>query len=195
MARRFRITKGRTLVLGVLLALLGAALFGSQLSSSSASAKKKATVTTINIRGAKSSNGLKLYFDTPKTVRTGDILRIRSLTDGKNVGPHTFSLAAPSAIPQTKADRQKCFTPGHICLTIAKSQGFKPPNKITINPAKAGKAGWDTEATATKGGDSWFSGIKPGNSFQQVVSAKAGTTIHFMCAVHPFMNGEIKVLP
>jgi hypothetical protein len=98
--------------------------------------------------------------------------------------------------PETKAQRQKCFTPKHICLAIAKWLGFKPPNgPITINPSKAGKPGWDTEGNLSKTGDTWFAGGKKGNSFKQVVSAKAGTTLHFMCAIHPFMQGEIKVLP
>jgi hypothetical protein len=27
------------------------------------------------------------------------------------------------------------------------------------------------------------------------VTAKAGTTLYFMCAVHPWMQGKVKVLP
>jgi len=29
----------------------------------------------------------------------------------------------------------------------------------------------------------------------QQVTAAAGTTIHFMCAIHPWMHGQITVLP
>jgi hypothetical protein len=46
-----------------------------------------------------------------------------------------------------------------------------------------------------KEGDSWFSGEKPGGTVEQVVTAKAGTTLYFMCAIHPWMQGSIKVLP
>lgn len=187
-SQRIRSTRGRVLILGVLTALLVAALLGSQISASSAKSAKKTSVTTITMK----TQGHRLFFDAPKTVQAGSVLRIQTLTT--NVGPHTFSLVDPSAYPKTKPARQKCFTPGHICLAIAKWQGFKPPGTITINPAKAGAAGWDTEGSLAKKGDSWFAGSKKGNSFQQIVSAEAGTTLHFMCAVHPFMQGSIKVV-
>lgn len=193
-----RISLRRGLILAVLTALLGTALLGSQLASSSASAKKKANTEVVDIRGAKKAGGqgVRLYFDGPETVRVGDILKIRSLTDGRNVGPHTFSLAQPRVIPETKSDRNRCFAPGGVCLAIAKAHtGGKPDGPVTDNPAEAGKAGWDTQFTSSKFGDSWYSGSKPGNSFKQIVSAKAGSELTFVCAIHPNMNGSIKVLP
>ena len=44
-------------------------------------------------------------------------------------------------------------------------------------------------------GDSWFTGNKPEASITQQVTASAGTTIYFMCAVHPWMHGKITVGP
>jgi hypothetical protein len=44
-------------------------------------------------------------------------------------------------------------------------------------------------------GDSWFTGEKKrGTSIEQPVSATAGTTLYFMCAIHPFMQGSIEVV-
>ncbi|HEY4565046.1 MAG TPA: hypothetical protein VIJ36_18830, partial [Thermoanaerobaculia bacterium] len=68
--------------------------------------------------------------------------------------------------------------------------------RITINPAKAGPDGWSTAGNATgKKGDSWFSGEKKGGHFSQEVTAVAGTTLYFVCAVHPFMHGQVNVEP
>jgi hypothetical protein len=185
------------LVLASLTALLAAALFGSQLSSSSAAPPQK--VDTVFIRGEQAASGghVRLFYDAPKTVHNGDILKIRNTTNPHQVGPHTFSMVQPSDIPQTKPQRKKCFSPGHICLSIAGWHGVPPSGNgpVTKNPAKAGQAGWDTEGSLSKKGDSWFTGTKKATSVSQVVSAQAGTTITFMCAIHPNMHGEIKVLP
>lgn len=193
MASHFRKTRGRVLVVGGLTALLAVALIGSQISSSSAApgGKTKTETVTINLEG-----GHRLFFDAPKSVHNGDILKILNLTSGKQIGPHSFSLVKPGLRPDTKPERKKCFAPGHICLAIARwHTGGNPMGPLKFNPAKAGAAGWDTEGSLSTKGDSWFSGGKKGNSFQQVVSAKAGSTIHFMCLIHPNMQGEIQVLP
>jgi hypothetical protein len=190
------ITKRRTLVLASLTALLAAALFGSQLSASSAAPAAK--VETVSIKGEKSAatgGHLRLFFDAPRTVHQGDVLKIENLTNPRRVGPHTFAMVIPGQIPDTKPERKKCFSPNHICLAIAHWLGSNGRTPIKQNPAKAGKGGWDTEGSLTKKGDVWFTGNKPGTTFSQAVSAKPGTTITFMCAIHPFMHGEIKVLP
>jgi hypothetical protein len=143
--------------------------------------------------------GHNLKFVGPKTVTQGDELKIVSTTNPKQVGPHTFSLVAPGSVPKTKPARQNCFTPKHICMAIAKWHGFDPKTeKISINPAKAGEPGWDTAGNATnKKGDSWFT-EKKGSSYEQIVSAdtSAGPTVlHFVCAIHPWMHGQVEVLP
>jgi hypothetical protein len=99
------------------------------------------------------------------------------------------------SLPKTPKARQVCFTPKHICMAIAKWHGVKGNGPVKVNPAEAGLPGWDTMGSVTKKGDSWFTGEKPGTSFAQPVSAAAGTTIYFMCAIHPWMQGSIEVLP
>ena len=63
-----------------------------------------------------------------------------------------------------------------------------------LNPVEVGLEGWDTLGSLTKKGDSWFTGEKPKTSIVQQVSAAAGTTIYFMCAIHPWMHGSIEVV-
>jgi len=138
----------------------------------------------------------KLKFVAPESVTVGDQLEIVNKTNPKQVGPHTFSLVTKGSIPKTKKQIGTCFTPKKICFAIAQWHGFNPKTeKITKNPAKAGPAGWSTMGTATgTKGDSWLSGEKPGGHISQEVTAAAGTTLYFMCAIHPFMHGQVKVV-
>jgi hypothetical protein len=135
----------------------------------------------------------KLFFEGPKTVTQGDTLKIVNSTNPKQVGPHTFSLATKAVLPKTPKARQSCFTPKHICLSIAKWHGFDPKTEeISVNPAKAGPAGWSTMGNNSKKGDSWFT-EKKGESFEQQVSAEPGT-LYFLCAVHSWMQGKVEVV-
>ncbi len=139
-----------------------------------------------------------LKFVGPKTVAQGDELKIVNSTDPKKMGPHTFSLVTEGSLPKTPGARKKCFTPNHICKAIADWHGVKGEGPVKINPVEAGEAGWDTEgSSATVEGDSWFSG-KKGQSFGQQVTADTSAgpkRIHFLCAVHPWMQGSVNVLP
>ncbi|MBA3865065.1 MAG: hypothetical protein H0X42_01760 [Solirubrobacterales bacterium] len=133
----------------------------------------------------------KLKFEAPSSVTQGDELEIVNDTNPKQVGPHTFSLVTKGSLPKTPPARKSCFTPTHICLSIAKWQGAHGEEPPSINPSEAGPEGWSTMGTIAKTGDSWFT-QKKGSSLTQVVSANAGT-LYFMCAVHPWMQGKIQV--
>jgi hypothetical protein len=135
-------------------------------------------------------------FFGPSTVHKGEELRIVNDTKPSQVGPHTFSLVEKGFLPKTSKQRKSCFTPGHICLAIAEWHQFNPKTeRIGKEEIDAGPKGWSTMGSLKKEGDSWFSGEKPGGSTEEVVTAKAGTTLYYMCAVHPWMQGSIKVLP
>jgi hypothetical protein len=147
--------------------------------------------STITIDEAKP---YKPRFVAPKTVVQGEQLRIVNATSAKKMGPHTLSLVEASTLPKTPNARKHCFTPSHICMAIARWHGVKGNGPPTINPAEAGLEGWDTEGSLSEKGDSWFTGSKKGASFEQVVSAEAGKTLHFICAIHPWMQGSVKVV-
>jgi hypothetical protein len=139
-----------------------------------------------------------LRFVGPQTVHQGDELEIVNETKPSRVGPHTFSLVTQGSLPKTAKARQLCFTPNHICKAIALWHGVKGNGPPTKNPAEAGPPGWSTMGSLHKKGDSWFTGSKPNTSFAQQVTADttAGPkTLYFMCAVHPWMQGKVTVLP
>jgi hypothetical protein len=135
-----------------------------------------------------------LRFEAPKTIVAGEELEVLNQTNAKQVGPHTFSLVTKGSIPKTPKARQICFTPNHICMSIAKWHGVKGNGPVKVNPVEVGAEGWDTLGSVTKKGDSWFTGTKPNASIVQKVSAAAGSTIYFMCAIHPWMHGSIEVV-
>jgi hypothetical protein len=152
------------------------------------------TVPTVYIKDGKQG----LRFVAPKTVVAGEELRVVNTTNPHQVGPHTFSLVEKSLVPKTAKQRQLCFTKGHICKAIAAWHGVKGNGPVKVNPVEVGAEGWDTLGNLTEKGDSWFTGEKPGTSFEQRVSVDTSfgsSRIYFICAVHPWMHGTINVLP
>jgi hypothetical protein len=174
---------------------VAALLFAVLLPALAAAAPTPTGVTdTISMKLVRGS----LKFEFPKTITEGDELEVVNKTNPKQVGPHTFSLVTKGSLPKGKAAQKNCFTPKHICLSIAKWQGFNAKEEVTINPAKAGAAGWSTMGTVNKKGDSWFTGFKKNATFTQQVTANETSepqTFYFMCAIHPWMQGKVTVLP
>jgi len=144
------------------------------------------TITVREVAG-------KLRFVGPESVTAGDELKIVDRTDPQRLGPVTFSLVRRGYLPRTRQAQAVCFTPGHICWSIAEWQGVHGEGMPTVNPAEAGEPGWDTMGSKVAAGDSWFSGSEAGASFAQEVTAKPGTRLWFMDAIHPWLRGTIKV--
>jgi plastocyanin len=179
----------RALVLAVSVAALALAISGS-VSTAATTPTGKTEVISIELTKG------KLKFVGPETVVAGDQLEIVNDTNPKQVGPHTFSLATKGSLPKTRKAMQSCFSPKKICLAIAKWHGFNPKTeRISKNLVKAGPAGWSTMGDATgKTGDSWFTGEKKkGTHVSQEVTAEPGTTLYYICAVHPEMQGSVTV--
>jgi hypothetical protein len=151
--------------------------------------------STVLMKGGKGG----LRFVAPKTIGTGEELKVVNQTNPKQFGPHTFSLVTQASLPKTAKARQQCFAKGHICRAIATWHGVKGNGPVTKNPVKVGEAGWDTLGSSNSAkGDSWFTGNKAGTSYTQAVTAdvSAGPTrLYFLCAIHPEMQGSINVLP
>ncbi len=172
-------------------AALAVIVFGSG-SAAALTPAPPATVYAKEVKGA-------LKFVAPASVHVGEDLTFLSETNPKKVGPHTFSLVTKSVLPKTPNARKNCFTPKHICMSVAKWHGFNPKTeKITTNPVDAGPKGWSTLGDNSKKGDSWFSGeTKAGTSITKQVTADPATTptLYFFCAIHPWMQAKTTVLP
>lgn len=152
-----------------------------------------ASAATVYMKGGK--DGLR--FTGPKTLVNGEDLEIVNQTDPRKFGPHTFSLVTKGSLPKTPKARQLCFTPKHICRSIATWHGVKGNGPVKVNPV-IGENGWSAVGSTTKVGDSWFTGSKPSTSFSAATAfdTSAGAQrIYYLCAIHPWMQGSVNVLP
>lgn len=145
-----------------------------------------ATITMV-------SNGKNLEFQGPRTVSAGAKLQIVNATDPSKVGPHTFTLVDKDLVPKSKQDIKDCFKLKlEVCTDVLNA------HKVNIKTEKIGKPvvdvgakGWDT--SFGKKGDTWFS-LEEGETHDRQVTAKPGDTLYYFCAIHPFMQGKIKVV-
>src|ERR1700754_581289 len=185
------VARARLVAAMVVLALSGGAANVAAASAETVPAPVEPTGKTVRIEVREVAG--KLRFVGPATVTAGDELVIVNRTDPQRLGPVTFSLVRRGYLPKTKHAQAVCFPPGRICWSIAEWQGVHGEGTPTINPAEAGEPGWDTMGANGVAGDSWFSGTEAGGRFGQEVTAKPGTRLWFMDAIHPWLRGTIKV--
>jgi len=173
---------------GVAAGVLTAALIAAPTVAQDDGAPEPPTITM-------KAQGKRLLFDGPATVRKGEELRIVNDTSVAKHGPHSFSLAKDSVLPKTVKQFKECFTPGKLCLEIALAHKFNPKTEKVAKPiVEVGGKGWNRSFNGERAGDSWYTETK-GESYSRRVTASAGKTLSFICAVHPDMQGKIKVLP
>jgi hypothetical protein len=154
-------------------------------SGATARADQDATITIA-------LEGKDLFFKGGKKVSHGANLKIVNKTSPKDVGPHTFTLVKKKLLPDDKQEIKDCeHLKLEVCQDVAAAhkvdlQTFEVNKRIVDR----GEKGWDKPFGHK--GDTWFVNGE-GKSNEREVSAKAGTTLHYFCIVHPFMQGKVKV--
>ncbi len=122
------------------------------------------------------------------TVRSGGTITIANLAASD--GPHTFSVVRRSDLPRTINQINNC----QICNTIAKEHGANPQSQA---PPKflfvENGTGSTTPPNVDRPGDSAFIAPVQHASVTLKVTAKPGTTLYFMCAIHPWMQAKLIV--
>ncbi len=96
--------------------------------------------------------------------------------------PHTVTVVDQSDLPADVEEVFGCQGPGEPCgdALAAHFPGGPPIPVVNV-----GSAGLDAP------GDSLL--FFPGGSISATVSADAGTTLYYLCAIHPWMQGSIAV--
>jgi plastocyanin len=119
------------------------------------------------------------------TIRSGGTVTLRnSTTDG-----HTLSIVNRGQAPRTLGQLERCA----VCQAIAKSHGINPEGPPTVGPppiplVNVGPAGFGTP------GDSVIVAPKGrGGPVTFKVTARPGTVLYYMCAIHPWMQGRFRV--
>jgi len=158
--------------------------------TTSATPPKHATVRAVQ----------KIQFKINRFVKDGlrwdrDVYRVKSggtlaVVNKANEGPHSFSVVKRSDEPRTVRALNEC----KICQVIGQQHGADPnsdapPTHLWVENG----AGQDTPASFDRPGDSAFVAGDPGARTDLTVTAKKGTTLNFMCAIHPWMQAKVIV--
>jgi hypothetical protein len=103
-------------------------------------------------------------------------------------GGHTFTIVKPGDVPRTVKDVfENCFpdaeSPNQGCAAAAGHFETDPPTPVINAPGS--QEGLDAP------GDSML--VPAAGSVSAKVSAPRGTTLHFICTFHPWMQGTLHV--
>jgi plastocyanin len=182
--------KRRRLVLALALAGAGAAA----LLGTSALAAPHASGATI-----KADDGSKVVINkyiqdgmhfSPGTITVKSGSTVTFKYGSKQQDPHTLTIVPASGLPKTVQQVNNCkacgVALGHLKNPKSPQTAGSPSNPIVHFRLNKGAPGFDTA------GDSVA--ITPKHtSITFQVTAKPGTTLNFVCAIHPWMQGKIKV--
>jgi plastocyanin len=131
--------------------------------------------TTIN-------RNIRLTFRyTPGRIEVNRGRRVTFLDAAKFVEPHTITVAERSKLPDNIDEIFGCRGRDSACGPAQGHFATRPPTR-RINK---GRGGLNTV------GDSLL--IPAQGSIRARVTAPAGSTLHYLCAIHPWMQGHIKV--
>jgi plastocyanin len=152
-----------------------------------ASPKKAPKNTTIAMKGKFVVKKNKYFKDAVRfspgkaSIRSGGTLTLKNRTQE----PHTFSIVKKSDFPNTVGKILNCGSPGTICETILNSHQPDADGNPTKPVVDVGSAGID------QAGDSIA--LNPKQSMKVEVSAPKGSTLNFICAIHTWMQGHLRV--
>jgi plastocyanin len=176
-------------VAGLALAAAGA---GAAVAASGAAAPAKAVVKQKFGVKMKANRYVQdeLRFDKDVyDVKSGGTVSLLLTADQE--GPHTMSAVKEKDLPKTGAE---AFGNCKICNKLGQAHGADPntnaPPKFNFLEDGVGQ---NTAPNFDKPGDSVLSGQKKGDKVDFTVTAKKGTTLYFMCIIHPWMQAKLLV--
>jgi plastocyanin len=157
-----------------------------------AATKPKPKPNTIETRGELKVK-INAYIQDGQRFLPGD-LKVKSgatvtLKNKSSDGaPHSLSLVKASALPKTAADIMGCAACGPLMVA---HQADPNTGEVNVPLVDVGAPGFDTMGDDTTAGDSVF--LPPKGKVTFKVTAKKGSRLHFMCAIHPWMQGTFIV--
>lgn len=122
-------------------------------------------------------------------VGSGGTLHVVNSDGGS--GPHTFTVLAKKDVPKTAKTLFSC----KACAALAKAHGADPESDAPPTfPFLENGVGQATAPDVDRPGDSGITGEgKKGESIDLKVTAKAGSTLYFICLIHPWMQSKVEV--
>lgn len=134
-------------------------------------------------------DGLRWAKDT-YAVSSGGTLHVVN-GDGSE-GPHTFTVLAKRDVPKTIRTLFNC----RACNQLTRAHGADPNTEGPPRfPFLENGVGQDTPPNIDRPGDSALVGERgrKGEFIDLRVTASAGTTLHFICLIHPWMQAKVEV--
>ena len=169
-------------------AVVALGLFALAAGPASAATPKKNTITAVG--------GMKLKanaYISDAQRWDADRLRDRLRRDGDAARqvdrlsqPHSLSLI--KKLPKTPAQIMGCEACGPL---MAAHEANEETGEVGKPVVEAGGEGFDTGGDKNAAGDSIY--LPPKGKVTFKVTAAKGTTLNFVCAVHPWMLGKIAV--
>jgi plastocyanin len=126
------------------------------------------------------------FFPGTLSVKSGTTVTLINKSQGG--APHSLSLLKKSALPKTGDEIMNCPACGPL---IAAHEADPNTGAVGKPLVDVGRPGFDTMGDTTTAGDSVF--LPPKGKVKFQVTAAKGSTLHFFCAIHPWMQGTIKV--
>jgi uncharacterized cupredoxin-like copper-binding protein len=123
------------------------------------------------------------------TVKSGGTVTLVNNQAGE--GPHTLSVLKPKQVPRTARQANNCAA----CNALGQAHGADPntegpPKFVYVDNG----VGQNTPAKLDRAGDSGITGPNKGDRVSFPVTAKPGTTLHFVCIIHPWMQAQLRVV-
>jgi plastocyanin len=120
------------------------------------------------------------------TVPRGSVVTFQNTSGAQSGEPHTVSVVSYAHVPKTIDAILNCGAPGTVCASILTSHDpdgdQEPPFVKAVN---RGREGLNQE------GDSRL--LLPGERAYTRITAASGTTVHYICAIHAWMQATITV--
>lgn len=174
------------LAVGMLLAL---AAVGA--STAAAAAPARATIRSVTSFRFKINryiqDGLRWNRDV-YNVRSGGTVRVVN-GDG-SAGPHTFTVLRKRDMPRTLRTLFNC----RVCNQLTRAHGANPETEDPPRfPFLENGVGQQDPPDVDRPGDSLLVGARRGDAISFRVTARTGTTLSFICLVHPWMQAKLQV--
>jgi plastocyanin len=130
------------------------------------------------------NNSISLTFRfRPGRIEVARGTRVTWVEAARLKEPHTITVARKAALPKTADEVFSCGGPGTACEPAGGH--FTQPRTLRLEDDDDGEFGLDEV------GDSLFERINRGISAR--ITAPRGSTLHYICAIHPWMQGHIDV--
>jgi len=168
-------------------AVLALGVFALAAGSASAAAPKQNTITAVGGMKVKANAYVQddQRWDADSySVKSGATVTLRDKSTENQ--PHTLSLV--KKLPKTPAQIMGCAACGPL---MAAHEANMETGEVGKPLVDAGAEGFQTGGDKATAGDSIY--LPPKGKVTFKVTASKGTTLNFICAVHPWMIGTIKV--